>query len=92
MVEGATKIPEAALTEDEARKIAECSARVASFYTGSVSPKTQAWTALLLALGGIYGSRVVAFVLRRRAEEDAKAKEQREAAQRDPRVVPIGNF
>lgn len=92
MVEGATKIPEAALSEEEAKKIAECSARVAQLYTGAVSEKTQAWTALLLALGGVYGSRIVAYVLRKRAEEEVRAEEIRRARQNDPRVVPIGGM
>lgn len=92
MVEGATKIPEATLNEEEARKIAECSARVASFYTGSVSPKTQAWTALMLCLGGIYGSRVVAYVLRTRAEREAAMAQARREAETDPTKVNLGHF
>jgi hypothetical protein len=89
MLQGATSIPELAIQEDEARKMAECAARVAAFYTGSVSPKMQAWTALLLAVGGIYGSRAVAYVLRTRIEAEQRMTAAREAAANDPRRVPL---
>ncbi len=54
------------------------------YYTGVVSEKSQAWMALIMAIGGVYGSRAVAIYLRKRAEDEAAAKARKDAAVNDP--------
>ena len=89
MVAAAIKVHEAEISEEEARKIAEATARVASFYTGAMSDKAQAWSALMIVLGGVYGSRAVAYMLRQRAERESLAEARRAAANSDPRAVNL---
>ena len=89
MLEGATKVPEMALDENEARKIAECSARVSAFYIGEANPKIQAWGALAMVLGTVYGTRIVAYQLRMRSEREERNKARRERDALDPTKVPL---
>ena len=79
------------MDENESKKLAEASAHVASFYTTIASPKQQAWIALMMVLGGIYGSRGVAYWLRLKAEKEAALKQRQQEQAADPRVVPMHN-
>lgn len=92
MLQAATKIPELELSDDEAAKLAECSSRVMEYYTGIVSEKSQAWMALMMAIGGVYGSRAVAIYLRRRAETEAAINARKQAAANDPTQQNFGTM
>jgi hypothetical protein len=83
-----TEIKELALTEDEAKKMADAIERVAMLYDVSASEKTIAWTNLAMCFGGIYGTRAFAYNIRRKAERDAERKlEQQQQQQQQPRLV-----
>jgi hypothetical protein len=72
-------VPEAALDEDEAKELAKAVAAVNEHYAVAFDPKKLAWFALIGVAGKIYGSRVMAYMLRKKTEE---------AAQR-PRIAPL---
>lgn len=52
-------VPELALTEEEAKNLADASARVARHYDLKAAPKTLDWINLCIALAGIYGPKAV---------------------------------
>lgn len=79
MLAAATKTPELALDEKEARGIAEAATKVAAFYDVAASAKTIAWANLVSALGVVYGPRVIAIGMRRKHER----------AKRSDKVTPI---
>jgi hypothetical protein len=79
----ALKVPEAAINEEEAHKLAEATAKVASHYgtqLAIMSPKMQAWVELATVAGyHVYGPRIIAWRVRtaaERAERLRKAKER----------------
>ena len=67
-------IPELALTEGEARELAEAVAGVNQFYSTVVDPKLLAWVGVITVAGKIYAPRFIAAGLRRSMENRAKAK------------------
>lgn len=73
------KVPELALSDDEAKKLTTAIARVASHYDVSASDKSLAWVNLAMCAGGIYGTRIWAYQLRTKSEEEAKRKLQQPA-------------
>lgn len=66
------KVPELNLSPEEAKKLAEGMAKVASYYDVGASEKTLAWVNLAVCAGGIYGTRAFAYHLRLKAEADSK--------------------
>ena len=61
--------PELALTEKQAKSLAESIVEVSKYYEVAVSAKAQAWGMLLLTAGSIYGSKIVAISRRKKAEK-----------------------
>lgn len=70
-VASATKIQEAEITTDEAHRLALSIQHVSTYYPVAIDPKTQAWIALIMCAGGIYGSRAISYVARMNAEKNA---------------------
>jgi len=77
MMASFSKIPELSLSEDEAKQLTAAINRVASFYDIGASEKTLAWLNLAVCAGGIYGTRVFAYHLRTKAEEETRKQQQR---------------
>lgn len=61
-------IPELEITEDEARRISKAIAGVSEQYKVMIDPRRAAQIDLVRELGTIYGSRAIAFYLRKKAE------------------------
>lgn len=61
-------IPELEITEDEARRISKAIAGVSDQYKVMIDPRRAAQIDLVRELGTIYGSRAIAFYLRKKAE------------------------
>jgi hypothetical protein len=72
-------VPEAALDEDEAKELAKAVAAVNEHYAVAIDPKKLAWFALIGVAGKIYGSRVMAYIMRKKMEEAAAR----------PRIAPL---
>jgi hypothetical protein len=68
MLAAATKVPEAALSNDETALISEAVENVAQFYDFSLNSKAVAWANLAMTAGGIIGAHVVAYKMRVDAE------------------------
>jgi hypothetical protein len=69
----ATKVPELALDESEARQLAEAAAEVQSHYEASfIDPKTMAWIQLGMVAASVYGPRAVVVMMRKKQEKEAK--------------------
>lgn len=66
------KVPEIALDEDEAQKLANATANVARHYNIAVSQKTLDWTNFATAICGIYGTRLIAIANKKRQEANAR--------------------
>lgn len=61
----ALTVPEVAIDEAEAQKLAEATGKVARHYNiPGFDEKTQDWINLAICIGGLYGPRVVAYRLR----------------------------
>ena len=68
-----TKVPELNLEEAEARKLAEAIAKVNAHYGGFVLPeKYLVWANFTIALGTVYGPRIVAYSNRVASEVEQK--------------------
>lgn len=67
----ATKIPELELQQEEAKTLAVHIGNVAQYYPMMIDPKTQAWVALFIVAGGLYGTRFVAYNARLHAEKQS---------------------
>lgn len=65
-------IREFELSEDEAGKLSEASKEVLKHYPLGVSEKTLAWVNLAIVGGGIYGTRFMAYNIRKAAERRAR--------------------
>lgn len=65
-------VPEMEISEEESKKLTAALAGVNSFYAQSVDPKMLAWVELVGVAGAIYGPRAMAFMLRRKMEQEAK--------------------
>lgn len=86
------KIPELSLTEKEAKDLSAAIDRVASLYDFGASEKTLAWVNLAMCVGGIYGTRMFAYSVRHRAEEEAKKRERGpvlQFAQQQPNTAAV---
>lgn len=67
------RIPELALPQEEADKLASAIDRVNSFYDiGLFSEKTAAWIHLVATAGSIYGPRFYAAAVRMKAQKHAE--------------------
>lgn len=64
----AARVPELAITEDEASKLAEAVNNFQNAFDVKIDPKTQAVINLCLVGGSIYGTRAIGIVARIRAE------------------------
>ncbi len=72
----ATRTPELALDESEARELAKAAAEVQSHYETVIDPKILAWAQLVMVAGSIYAPRMIAAKMRlnrERAEQRAKS-------------------
>ena len=67
-----TSIKEINLEEEEARKLATASKEVLKFYPLGMSDKALAWINLGVVATGIYGTRIMAYSLRRETERRAR--------------------
>lgn len=76
----AMKVPELKLSEDEAALLSKNMVNVAQHYNIAPSEKTQAWCALIMALGMIYYPRA-SMVSKRRKDEQAARVAAKQAAQ-----------
>lgn len=88
MLAGMTRVQEIALSPDEAKSLAQATANVARHYDVSVSAKALDWTNLIMALGMVYGTRVVAMRNRARSAKANRAKPVNEP--RPMEVTPDG--
>lgn len=91
-----TRCPEFELEQKEAAKLAEASARVASFYDVSIDPKYVAWAQLYGAIGSVYFTRFMAIKVRVAAERaeraDAARRAHEEAAPDNVEILrPVGS-
>lgn len=65
VLHGMSKIPEFEMQQAEAEHVAQCSVNVLRHYDiGQQSQKVLDWTALIGALGLVYGSRIMAYKVR----------------------------
>lgn len=72
----AVKIPEMALTKDEAETVAKAYSDVAEFYPAlQQTAKAAAWTELVAAVGWVYGMRLVAIRNNRMKNSEPGASE-----------------
>lgn len=67
-----TRIQELELEEEEARKLANASKEVLKHYPLGLSDKNLAWVNLAVVACGIYGTRLMAFSMRKAAEKRAR--------------------
>ena len=72
MLAASLKVPGIALTENEAHQLAMAINNVAAYYPIAIDPKMQAWGALFITAGTIYGSRVIASYAEPKKEQPAK--------------------
>lgn len=72
MLASVTQTPELELNEDEAERIARSIQNVAQYYPVYVDAKTQAWLALIMTAGSVYGSRAVAIAARIKADQNER--------------------
>ncbi len=72
----ALKEPALALTKDEAKSLSDAVGKVAEHYPVTIDPKTMAWVNLAMVAGGIYGTRVVGMVAKRKRNTKGSEKTQ----------------
>lgn len=81
------KVPEMALSEAEAKKLDAAVTEVMRFYTDvEISPVVQAWLNLAMVGGVIYGPRIMAHNIRKKAQ--AKTIDANRPVQPSPFVTP----
>lgn len=69
MVSTVTRIEELELSAEEAEQLAVAISRVNELYDGYVIPeKAMAWINLVMAMGTVYGPRMIAYNIRRKRE------------------------
>lgn len=66
-----TSIPEIMIREEEAKLIAKNAADLMSTYGGSIDPRAMMWANLAMAMGSVYGPRVLHFYMRTKQEKAA---------------------
>lgn len=71
--------PELALDEPEAKQLAGAITEVSRHYAINVDEKTMAWGQLFIAIGMIYGTRLIAVRTRKKTEAKKRASEPRAA-------------
>ncbi len=69
-----TKCPEFEMEQEEAKKLADAAASVASHYDLTIDPKHAAWAKLYGTIGVIYGTRLIAIRARKKMERADKVK------------------
>lgn len=69
---GALKVQEIEIGDDEAEKLTKASLEVMSHYQVVPSEKAMAWLALASVIGGIYGTRIMAYKIRVKVEAEEK--------------------
>ncbi|MFI4941185.1 MAG: hypothetical protein ACHP7O_12700 [Burkholderiales bacterium] len=66
-----TKWPNAAITEDEAKKLADAAQRVARHYElPGIAQETKDWIGLIIVIGSVYGPRIGASTIEAIVEPD----------------------
>lgn len=65
MLAVATGIEELSLAKEEANTLAKAVANVQQYYPMHISAKAMAWSNLVMVAGSVYGSRIVAVVVRK---------------------------
>ncbi len=89
MLAGITKTSELELEKEEAEKLAQSIANVGRHYNMAMSAKMVDWTALMMVLGSVYGTRFTAIRMRRIMERGSAAKPtQAQPAQRPAPAPP----
>lgn len=74
MLSGITKTPELLLDKAEANAMAIAMAEVSKHYDVAVAQKSLDWANLLMVVGGIYGTRLVAIRMRNSREKELRKK------------------
>lgn len=64
------KVPELRLEQEEAKTLAEASSNVLRHYDIGATQKAFDWAHLAIAIGTVYGSRIIAIQFRRKAEKE----------------------
>lgn len=90
MLAGITRTAELELDQPEANKIATAVVNVGRHYNMTMSAKALDWTALIMVIGEVYGTRLMAIRLRRTMERKAGGSEPGHAAGSvPPRTEPV---
>lgn len=76
MLASVTKTPELELNDEEAERIAKSIQNVAQYYPVYIDAKAQAWMALIMTAGAVYGSRGIAIAARMKTEADERRNKQ----------------
>lgn len=77
MLAAITKTSELALDNDEAKQLATASANVAKHYNMLIDPKTADWANLIMVMGMVYGTRLMAIRMRRTTERRDKPEPEK---------------
>lgn len=72
MLASSLQVPEIELTQDEGHKLAVAVQNVAAHYPVAIDPKAQAWMALFMVAGSLYGTRAYVYYARVTAEKEAQ--------------------
>lgn len=88
MLAGITKVAELEMEAEEAHKLAEAGAKVARHYDMGMTSKAMDWTNLIFVIGELYGSRFVAFRIRRQMEREQRSTQQPQTVDVTPRAQP----
>lgn len=90
MLSHAVKVPEIALTENEAEQLANAASKVARHYDITASQKAMDWGNLMIALAVIYGPRMV--LIGRKKKETVKNPVTQNTAPVDINIAAINNM
>lgn len=72
MLAAIARIPELAIDKDEANALATGISRVSSHYDMAATQKSLDWANLFMALGMVYGPRIIAISARKSDEKKAR--------------------
>lgn len=82
------QVPELLLDEKEAKQLSDATARVLSHYPVNIAPQSLDVAQLVMAIGMIYGSRVMAY----RVRKSRTAPKPEGGATEKPKVVNIATW
>lgn len=75
MLASSLAIPELELTQDEGHKLAVAVQNVAAHYPLAIDPKAQAWMALFMVAGSLYGTRAYVYYARTTAAPEPQPQQ-----------------